>query len=200
MKTMKTSSVAGAMLMLFLAGCVSTAELPERVTIQAPLPQDTRSVTIRTLPMPPGAITNVEGVDDAPRRLAGSVKEALALKRPDWQIRVAEELGAKVDGDVTVTLQLLQIDGGSAALRFWIGLNTGGTQSVVEVSVVDKTGKGLASTKISERTVCPIGACTDSNDEMVRKNLQVLGTDVAAFVLDPVQFEKDKQSRSQGVE
>lgn len=192
----KIPGKAAISLVFLFTGCISTAELPEHANIQAPLPQSTQSATIRTLPMKPGTIRNVEGMADAPVLLAGYVKEALVLKRPGWRIQLADDPGAPVKEDISITVELLDIDGGSAALRFWIGLNTGATQSVVQVSTADKTGKALASTKISENTVCPIGACVESNVEMVRRNLQSLGADIADFVLDPAQYEKDKQSRS----
>jgi hypothetical protein len=193
---MKLSSKAAILAVLICGGCVSTAELPERTEIQAPLPQGTQSAAIRALPMKPGTVKNVEGAIDAPHMLAGYVKEALALKRPGWQIRLADPGGAPISEDISITLELVQIEGGSAALRFWIGLNTGATQSIVNVSTADKTGKALASTKISESTVCPVGACVESNDEMVRRNLQSLAAEIAEFVLDPAQYEKDRQART----
>lgn len=181
---------------LALAGCVSTAELPERVDFQAPLPPGTQSVVIRALPMKDGALRNVEGLSDAPQVLAGHVRNALALKRPAWKITLADAPQAAADADVTVALEVLEIEGGSAALRFWIGLGTGATQSVVRVSTTDRTGKTLASAKITERTICPVGACVEANDASVRRNLQSLADDIAAFVLDPVQYEKQKQATS----
>jgi Domain of unknown function (DUF4410) len=152
---LRISKKAAILVVLVCSGCVSTAELPERANIQAPLPQGTQSAVIRALPMKPGTVRNVEGVIDAPRMLVGYVKDALALKRPGWQIRLADEAGTSADGDISIALELVEIEGGSAALRFWIGLNTGATQSVVNVSTVDKAGKALASTKISESTFVP---------------------------------------------
>ncbi len=183
-------------LALLCAGCVSTAELSERSSAQAPLPPDTRSATIRALPMQPGASKNVEGVADAPRLLADYVKDALVAKHPDWRVNVADGASAAGGSDVAITLEVLDIEGGNAALRFWIGLGTGATQSVAKVSTADKAGKTLASGKISEQTSCPIGACTETNDEMVRRNLQQLAAEIVAFVLNPAQYEKDRQTRS----
>ena len=184
-----------ASLVVLCAGCVSTAELSERSNTQAPLPASTQSATIRALPMAPGVAKNVEGVADAPRLLAGYVKDALATKRPALKISVVDAASAASGGDVAITLEVLDIEGGSAALRFWIGLGTGATQSVARVSTADKAGKTLASGKISERTVCPVGGCTEANDAMVRRNLHDLAEEIVAFVLDPVQYEKDQQSR-----
>jgi len=183
-------------LALFLAGCVSIAELPERINIQAPLPQDIRSVVIQAMPMRPGTIKNVENLTDAPQLFARYVKDALALKRPGWQIKLADEESAMPDRDIIITTELLEIDGGSAALRFWIGLTTGATQSTIAVSVLDKTGNNLATGKISERTICPVGACVESNEDTVRRNLQSLARDVAEFIMDPAEYEKKKGSTS----
>ena len=55
----------------------------------------------------------------------GDLKDALALKQPSWQIKVASEGDATSDQDLIIATELLEIDGGSAALRFWIGLNMG---------------------------------------------------------------------------
>ncbi len=183
-------------LALFCAGCVSVAELPKRVNIQAPLPQGTRLVLIQAMPMKPGTIKNVESLTDAPQQLARSVKAALALKQPGWQIQLADEEGATPDRDITIRMELLEIDGGSAALRFWIGLNTGATQSRVSVLILDKTGRDLATAEISESTICPVGACVESNEATVRRNLQSLAGDVAEFIMDPAEFEKKMGSKS----
>lgn len=179
---------------LVLAGCVSTAELPEGVNFQAPLPPDTQSVVIHALPLQPGVVRNVEGLPDAAQALAGFVRSALALKRPAWKIVVAGNTQATSGADVTVTLEILEIEGGSAALRFWIGLGTGATQSIVRVVTTDGAGKQLASARIVERTICPVGACVEANDATVQRNLQNLAADIAAFVLDPVAYQKQKQA------
>jgi hypothetical protein len=181
---------------LFCAGCVSVAGGPERVNLQAPLPQGTRSVVIQAMPVKPGTIKNVERLTDAPQLFARSMKDALALKQPEWQIQLAEEAGAIPDQALTITTELLEIDGGSAALRFWIGLGTGAIQSKVKVSILDNTGRDLATAEISERTLCPVGACVESTEAMVRRNLQSLAGDVVEFILDPAEYEKKKGSRS----
>jgi hypothetical protein len=182
------------LLAVLVAGCVSTAELPGRVNFQAPLPPGTQSVVIRALPMKPGTIRNAEGVADAPQLLARHVRDALALKRPAWKITVAEDPETAAAADVAVTLEVLEIEGGSAALRFWIGLGTGATQSAVRVTTTDQAGRELASATITERTICPVGACVEANDATVRRNLQSLATDIADFVLDPVGYEKRKRA------
>jgi hypothetical protein len=184
------------LLALPAAGCVSTAELPGRVNFQAPLPPNTQSVAIRALAMKPGTIKNVEGLADAPQLLSRYVRDALALKRPAWKITVVDDPQAAADAEVAVTLELLGIEGGSAALRFWIGLGTGATQSAVRVTTADKAGKELASATITERTICPVGACVEANDATVRRNLQNLAMDIAEFVLDPVGYEQRKREGS----
>jgi hypothetical protein len=119
----------------------------------------------------------------------------LALKQPSWQIKLASEGDATSDQDLIIATELLEIDGGSAALRFWIGLNTGAILSRVKVSILDKTGKDLANAKISEHTACPAGACTDSTEAMVQRNLKNLAEDVAQFIVDPAGYEKKKGSK-----
>ena len=183
-------------LALFCAACISVAELPEPVKVQAPLPQGARSVVIRPTAMKPGAIKNVEGLTDAPQLFARSVKDALGLKQPGWQIRLADEQGTIPGADITINTELLNIDGGSAGLRFWIGFSAGAAESTVKVSILDKTGKELATAQISERTMCPIGACVESNEDTVRRNLKSLAEDVAEFIMNPAEYEKKKESES----
>jgi hypothetical protein len=181
-------------LSLFGAACVSVAELPERAQIHAPLPQGIQSVVIRPTMMNPGTIKNVEGLTDAPQFFAQSLKTALELKQPAWQIRLADERGDVSRGDITVTTELINIDGGSAGLRFWIGFAAGAAESIVKVTILDKTERELATAKISERTMCPVGACVESNEATVRRNIQSLAGEVADFVINPAQYEKTKGS------
>jgi len=187
---------SGLLLLLFCAGCVSTGEMPEHATIHGPLPQDIRSVVVQAMPMKPEAIKNVEKLTpaDATAQFAGYLQDALAQKQPAWQIKLADERGTPSDQDLTIATELLEIDGGSAALRFWIGLNTGGVQSKVKVSIAGKTGD-IASANISERTVCPAGACTESTEAMVQRNLKNLAADVAEFIVDPAGYEKKKAAK-----
>jgi hypothetical protein len=148
------------------------------------------------VPLKPGAIKNVEGLTEAHQLFARYVKDALAPKQPGWQIKLADEEGALPDRDITIRTELLEINGGSAALRFWIGLGTGATQSRVKVSILDKTGRDLATAEISERTMCPIGACVESNEATARRNLQGLAGEVAEFIMDPAAYEKKQQAGS----
>jgi hypothetical protein len=182
---------------LFCAGCVSTGELAEHPNIQGALPADAQSAVIRAMPMSPGTIKNVEklSLTDAPPLFAGYLKDALALKRPGWQIKLAGDPGTTSGQDLTITTELLEIDGGSAALRFWIGFNTGSTLSRARVSILDAAGKDLANAKISERTDCPVGACTESNEASIERNLKSLAEEVAEFIVDPAAYDKKKGSK-----
>jgi hypothetical protein len=148
------------------------------------------------MPMKLGTIKNVKNMNEAPQLFARDLRDALVPKQPGWQIKLADEKGAMPDPDITITTELLEIDGGSAALRFWIGLGTGKIVSRVKVSIVDKTGKVLASSEISEHTSCPIGACVEENEPAVRQNLKDLAAGVAEFVTNPAEYEKKKKSRS----
>jgi len=141
-------------------------------------------------------LKNVEGLADAHQLFARYLKDALAPKQPGWQVKVADEQGALADRDIIISTELLEIDGGSAALRFWIGLDTGATQSRVRVSILDKTGRDLLTTEISERTICPVGACTESNEAIADRNLQSLAGDVAEFILDPAGYQKKREAGS----
>lgn len=184
------------LLMLISAACVSVAELPEGVKIQAPLPPGTQSVVILPTAMNPHMIKNVEGLTDAPQFFARSLKTALDVKQLGWQIRMADAQRPVPDGDITITSEIVEIDGGSAGLRFWIGFSAGAAESSVKVTILDKSGKELATAKISERTMCPIGACVESNQDTVRRNLQSLAGEVAVFTMNPEEYEKKKGSGS----
>ena len=94
-------------------------------------------------------------------------------------------------GDIAVVTELINIDGGSSALRFWIGFSAGAAESLVNVTILDKAGKELASAKISTRTMCPVGACVESNVDTARRNLNSLASEAAEFILNPGEYEKD---------
>jgi hypothetical protein len=181
-------------LLLFCAGCVSTAELQQGVRVQAPVPQDTQSVVIRPTVLTPGAVKNVEGLTDAPQVFARSLRDALQKQQPTWESTLADGQSVVPERGIAITTELLNIDGGSAALRFWIGLNTGAAESTVKVSVLDKMGAELATAQISNRTICPVGACVESNEGTVRRNLESLAEETAAFIIDPAAYQKKKQS------
>ena len=183
-------------LALFCAGCVSVAEMPEQVRVQAPLPQGTQSIAIRSAPVKPGTIKNVDSLADPSQLMTGYVRDALMLKQPTWQIRSADERGASPEGDIVATVEFLTIDGGSAALRFFIGFSAGSAQSKVRVVILDKTGKELASATLSERTMCPLGSCPEGNEATIKRNLRNLAGEVAEFIENPTQYEKKGESKS----
>lgn len=184
------------LIVLFSVGCVSIAELPERARIQAPLPRQIQLVLIRPTTMIPDAMKNVDGLTDAPEFFARSLKSALEAKQPSWQIRMVDEHSDSSGGDIAIATRLVNIDGGSAGLRFWIGFSAGAAESAVAATISDKTGKELAATTISERTMCPVGACVESNEATVRRNLQNLAKEVAEFIVNPAEYEKNRPSGS----
>lgn len=174
-------------------GSDSTGELSKSVNIQEPLPLGIQSVVIQAVPIKPGTIKNVKGLTDAHQLFARYVKDALAPKKPGWQIKLADEEGALTDRDITISTELLDIDGGSVALRFWMGFGMGETHSRVQVSILDKTGRDLVTAEISERTLGHGGEIEtrlESNETMARRNLQSLAGDVAEFIMDPAGFKK----------
>ena len=146
--------------------------------------------------MQAGTIKNVDGLTDAPQFFARSLKSALEIKQPGWQIGLADEQGAMPDADINIETEIVGVDGGSAGLRFWIGFSAGATESTVKVTILDKTGRELATAKISERTMCPIGACVESNEATVRRNLQSLAAEAADLIINPAEYEKKKGSGS----
>ncbi len=116
-------------------------------------------------------------------------------KRPSWESVLVEGEGIVPYGGIAITTELVKINGGSAALRFWIGLGTGAAESTVKVAVLDKTGGELAAAQLSTRTVCPVGACTESNEATVRRNLEGLAEEAAAFIIDPAEYQFRTQSK-----
>lgn len=180
---------------ILFAGCTSVEQVSEGVSVQAPIPEGIRSAVIKAVPMKAGVVKNVKSLDDAPQFFARGLRDALAPKHPRWHIRLADENGGMPDPDITITTELVEIDGGSAALRFWIGFGAGAIVSKVKVSITDKTGKVLANSEISERTTCPLGVCTEENEPMVRGNLQGLAAGVAEFVTNPAEYEKKQKSK-----
>jgi hypothetical protein len=183
-----------AVLGLFCAGCVSVAELPQGAQVRSPVPADTQAVVIRPTGLKPGAVKNVEGLSDGPEVFARSLRDALKKQRPTWDIALADAKSVVPERGIAINTELLNIDGGSAALRFWIGLNTGAAESNVHVSILDKAGTELATAQVSTRTVCPVGACVEPNEATVRRNLQSLADETAEFIVNPVEYEKKKRS------
>lgn len=175
------------------AGCTTTEETAGRTSIQASVPQETRSAVIRAMAMQPGTLKNVKGLEDAPRIFAGHLKEALGPRRPAWRITVVDDKAPAPEADVTIATELAQVDGGSAAKRFWLGFGAGAIMSVVQVSITDKSGRALAASEISQRTTCPMGACGEENEVLVRANLKQLAESTAEFVSNPAEFESKRK-------
>lgn len=172
------------------AGCVSTEEARGPVSAQAPAPLEVRAAAIQALAMQPGTLKNVQGMEDAPALFARELRDALALRQPGWRLAIAPAGVASADADLTAVTQLLEVDGGSAAMRFWIGLGTGAIVSRVKVQLLDRAGKVVAATEISQRTTCPMGACGEENEPMVRQNLKTLAASAAEFVANPAEYER----------
>lgn len=187
----------GLLLLAVLAGvgCTTTEETAGRMSVQSPVPQETRSAVIRAAPMQPGALKNVKGLHDAPQIFAGHLRDALAPKHPAWRITLADEKGPAPEADITISTELTLVDGGSAAMRFWVGFGAGAIMSVVQVSIADKTGRALAASEISQRTTCPLGACGEENEPLVRENLKLLAASTADFVSNPAEYEKKRKDR-----
>lgn len=177
------------------AGCTTTEETAGRMSIQAQVPPETRSAVIRPVPMQPGALKNVKGLHDAPQIFAGHLKDALSPGRPAWRIIVADQNAPAPETDITISAELTLVDGGSAAMRFWLGFGAGAITSVAQVSVSDKAGRALAAGEITQRTSCPLGACSEENEVLVRENLKQLAASAAEFVSNPVEYEKKRKQR-----
>lgn len=183
----------GACLLVVLmlsTACANVMEVGKDARVGAPVPPDTRSVVIYSTAMKPDAIKNVDLIG-APQLFGRLLQDALKARRPSWDIRPIEVSDPVPDLSIAVTTELVNIDGGSSGLRFWIGLGgVGGATSTARVSVLDKRGKELAGATISESSECPFGGCVESNETAVQRNLSSLAADVAAFVLDPATFVK----------
>jgi hypothetical protein len=190
----KKTLTAFLFIVLASAGCVSTEELAGPVSVQAPVPQDVRTALIRAAPMQPGALKNVTDLNDAPALLARELRDALAPGHPAWRVALADAQGAEPDADLVIATELLEIDGGSAAMRFWIGFGAGAIVSRAKVSMLDRAGRVLAASEISQRTTCPTGGCGDENEALVRENLKLLAASAAGFVGNPAEYQKAKGS------
>jgi uncharacterized protein DUF4410 len=177
---------------LVITSCVSVADLPKPVSITAPLPEDARSLSIAVAPSKPGVIKNAGGLANPEPVLAGYVRDALKAKRPAWEIVILEGTLPTVDTDLFASAEILSVDGGSAGLRFWIGFSAGASESTAAVSLFARGAKPLAQVTITERTMCPLGACVDSNEDNIQRNLKNLAAEIAAFITDPAGYKKDK--------
>ena len=175
-------------------GCVGTEEVTGPVSVQAPVPQDVRTALIRAAPMQPGALKNVQKLDDAPVLFARELRDVLAPRHPNWRVTLADAQGAAPDADLVIATELLEIDGGSAAMRSWIGFGADAIVSRAKVSMQDRAGRVLAATEISQRTTCPTGGCDNENEALVRENLKLLAASAAGFVSNPAEYKKAKGS------
>jgi hypothetical protein len=146
--------------------------------------------------MKPGSIKNVEGLTDPSQLFCQQIKDVLAVDQPGWQVVLPDKGGAAPEGDIIAAVELLDIDGGSAALRFWIGLAVGAAESRVRVAIQDKAGEDLATVTITERTFCPVGTCVESNDRTIQRNLRNLAEEVAEFIVNPTEYGKKKESKT----
>lgn len=179
--------------LLVVTSCVSVADLPKPASVFGPIPANTRSLAIRVAPSKPEALKNAGGLTDPGPFLARYIKDAVALKQPVWEVRIFEGgAGQSSDSDLFASAEVLSIDGGSAGLRFWIGFSAGATESTAAVSLADKAGKELAQATITERTMCPLGACADSNEDNIQRNLKNLADEIASFISNPAAYKKEK--------
>ena len=159
------------LLTVFSSACVCVAELRERVKLKSPLPQQIQSVMLPPTTMSPGTIKNATAAVD------------IDDLRCDRNISIRDVAAFINHSNLPALLLRLQ--------RVLVGLSAGAAESVVIVTILDKTGRELATAKISERTMCPVGACVESNEATVRRNLQNLAGEVAEFV-NPGEYEKKK--------
>ncbi len=181
--------------LVFLCAACSTS-LPDQAQILGTLPQNTRAITIRSIPMKPGTVKNVEAdMRDAPSLFARFLKQALTRKQPAWQVELLEGQTGTPDSDFFVNTEIVDIEGGNSAARFWIGLGAGAAHTTVQVSLVDRSGKELANARISEPTVCPIGFCLDDNEVVIRRDLEILAGNVADFIINPAEYQRQKEGR-----
>lgn len=176
-----------------ITSCVSVADLPRPPSVSGPIPTNTRSLALRVLPPKPEAMISAGSLTDAGPLLAGYIKDAVALKQPSWDIKIVEATASqRPDSDLFASTEILSIDGGSRALRFWIGFSAGATNSTAAVSLTDKSDKQLAQATIAERTMCPLGVCTDSNEDNIQRNLKNLAEEIASFISNPAGYQKEK--------
>jgi hypothetical protein len=124
--------------------------------------------------------------------LATSVRKALARRNPNWRLEIQDGQNPANKTDLVLRSEFVEIDGGSTAMRFLIGFHAGAAQSIVQVSILDGGGKELAAGRISHSTMCPAGLCTDSNERMIQRNFDGLANEIAAFVIDPAEYQKGK--------
>jgi hypothetical protein len=179
----------GFLLLLVSAGCVTQAT-PQQLSVGSQVPQNIQSVEVHLLPMAAGIVKNFDQSKVSPQMLVRSLKSLLEAKRPDWQIFVVDAMTSPAQGDIRVVTEMIEIDGGSAGLRFWIGFNAGATQSTARITIKDKSGGDVASGNISASRMCPIGACTISNETMIEETLRELASEIAEFVVNPTEYQK----------
>ncbi len=183
----RTRSLAVALVTL-CAAC--SGSLPDQTKVHGSLPPNTRSVAIWPMAMTPGTVKNVEGVDDAPLVFARFLKDALAGKHPTWLVELWEGPTSPPEADLVIKTELIDIEGGSQADRFWIGFGAGAAHSTAQVAVLDSAGNEVARARLSEATVCPGGGCVAANKTVIERDLETLAAKFADFISNLGEFAK----------
>lgn len=118
--------------------------------------------------------------------LEGAVKMELSRTNRDFQYVPA-------GGDLNVDIVLEVLDGGSAAARFWVGFGAGRSVSTVFVRI-SRGMETLAEARITETTTMPNVVTNQwTNEDALMQDVPLVARNVAAFVNDPVKYQKELQ-------
>jgi hypothetical protein len=180
MRTINTLLVV--FLSILIISCTATEEVAEDQRVERSYPKSVGVVLVDVADLDKSIVKNVEGLDRPDELYIRYLKDALAAKRPDWRVEIRGPESATIQHDVLIKNELLLIDGGSAAMRFWIGLGTGAIVSKVDVKILDAQDRLIAESDIAQKTTCPMGACTDEQTPAVKENIKELAYSVADYI------------------
>ena len=167
---------------LFVVGC--TATLPQKVEISHSYSlQGLKSYVLKMN----SEKANVDPsfsksfADNYSQMLEGSIKLALQKTNPEIQY-------TDTNSDLEIEVVLEELQGGSAAARFWIGFGAGRTVSTVYVKI-RKGQDVVAEGRITETTTMTnLITGNYSNEDALMQDVPQLARKIADFVNDPEKF------------
>jgi len=175
-----------SVIIFVIAGCAST--LPPKGEIKESYSLDSFNSFAMILSCNETKVTGVREnfATDYCQVLEGNLKLSLQTLNSKWRYE-------KKDPDVLIDAKLEEINGGSAAARFWVGFGAGRSITTVYVKVI-KADKILAEKRITETTtITNLITGNYSNEDAIIQDAPLLSKKVAEFVKNPAEFESKNQ-------
>jgi hypothetical protein len=121
-------------------------------------------------------------------------KDYCQILASNIKLAIQKELGDiaydEKNPDLVIKATLEEINGGSAAARFWVGMGAGRSITTAYVKVVKK-GATIAEQRITETTTVPNMATNNfANDDAILQDAPLLARKIGEFVKNPASSDK----------